>query len=89
MAIGAAHLRARRVPGPGTTGNSTEQQRLDLDSATRSRWQEWQQSRTERAGQAAATSDLFMDVIVLLSVLVFLALVVGIGLLVLQATIHR
>ena len=30
-----------------------------------------------------------MDVIVLLSVLVFLALVVGIGLLVLQATIHR
>jgi len=39
-----------------------------------------------RHGWAAATQDRFMDVVVLLSVLLFLAIAVGCGVLVLQAT---
>ncbi len=42
-------------------------------------------SRRERKLNAAATRDPFMDVIVLISVVVFLLLVIGVGMLVLQA----
>jgi len=42
-----------------------------------------------RHGWAAATQDRFLDVIVLLSVLMFLALATGVGALVLQATWPR
>lgn len=38
-------------------------------------------------GAAAATSDRFMDVVVLLSVLLFILLAAGIGLLVLRSTV--
>lgn len=41
-----------------------------------------------KAEGAAATRDIFMDVIVLLSVLMFLALVSGVGVLVLQTQLH-
>ena len=41
-----------------------------------------------KAESAAATRDIFMDVIVLLSVLMFLALVSGVGVLVLQTQLH-
>jgi hypothetical protein len=46
-------------------------------------------ARAERAGDAAAASDSFLDVIVLLSVLVFVALVAGVGVLVLQSAFQR
>ena len=39
-----------------------------------------------RHGWAASTQDRFMDVAVLLGVLLFLALAVGVGILVLRAT---
>ncbi len=39
-----------------------------------------------RHGWAAATQDRFMDAVVLLSILLFLAIAVGCGVLVLQAT---
>lgn len=42
-----------------------------------------------RHGWAASTQDRFLDLIVLLSVLEFLALAVGVGTLVLQATWPR
>ena len=40
--------------------------------------------RAERAGEAAATGDLFLDVVVLLSVALFLMLAIGVGILVLR-----
>jgi hypothetical protein len=44
--------------------------------------------RAERAGKAAAINDRFLDVVVLLSVVVFLVLAFGIGLLVLQSALR-
>jgi hypothetical protein len=44
------------------------------------------QLRLDAQGEAAATGDRFLDAIVLLSVLAFLALVVGVGVLALQAS---
>jgi hypothetical protein len=43
--------------------------------------------RRSAAENAAATRDLFMDVVVVLSVLMFLALASGIGVLVLQSQV--
>jgi hypothetical protein len=45
--------------------------------------------RRERTVDAAASRDPFLDAIVLLSVLMFLVLVIGIGVLVLQATFNH
>jgi hypothetical protein len=42
----------------------------------------------ERLGDAAASRDASLDVIVILSVLMFIALVIGVGLLVLGPTLH-
>jgi hypothetical protein len=42
--------------------------------------------RRERKASAAAVSDTFLDVVVLLSVVMFLALAAGIGMLALQST---
>jgi hypothetical protein len=42
--------------------------------------------RRERQGNAAATRDMFMDIIVLISVLMFIALACGVGMLVLEAS---
>jgi hypothetical protein len=47
------------------------------------------QLRRDAEGEAAATDDRLMDAIVLLSVLVFLALIVGVGVLALQASSAR
>ena len=50
--------------------------------------QQRRQARAERAGVAATASDRFMDVVVLLSVVMFLVLALGVGLLVLQGALH-
>ncbi len=60
---------------------------LDDEQAVLSRRQLRQEARAEAAGAAASTRDLFLDVVVLLSVLMFLALAVGIGMLALQAPV--
>ncbi|MEO7261362.1 MAG: hypothetical protein ABI047_08930 [Jatrophihabitantaceae bacterium] len=46
-------------------------------------------ARAVRAGDAAAANDRFLDLIVMLSVLVFVALVAGVGMLVLQTALQR
>lgn len=55
---------------PDPTGASARQQR--------------RYARADRAGRAAAVSDRFLDMVVLLSVVIFLVLAFGIGVLVLQ-----
>lgn len=52
------------------------------------RWDAAQRRRLAAAENAAATRDPFMDVIVLLSVLMFLALACGVGMLVLQSQLN-
>ena len=42
--------------------------------------------RREQQGNAAATQDVFMDIIVLVSVLIFIALACGVGMVVLQTS---
>jgi len=69
-----AGLRKPRAAQPDPVGPSSRQQR--------------RYARAERAGRAAAVSDRFLDVVVLLSVVVFLVLAFGIGLLVLQSALH-
>lgn len=88
MTLSVAQWRARRLPradaarGPGEAaprpdpvGASARQQRRYV--------------RAERAGSAAAANDRFLDLVVLLSVLVFVVLVMGVGALVLQAALRR
>ncbi|MDQ1716313.1 MAG: hypothetical protein QOE89_266 [Pseudonocardiales bacterium] len=47
----------------------------------------WRSQRAAKA-DAAAVRDPFLDVVVLLSVLMFLALAAGIGILILEPTLH-
>ena len=56
--------------------------RISVRAATGAAWQR----RRENQGNAAATRDAFMDVVVLVSVLMFVLLASGIGVLVLQTT---
>lgn len=45
-------------------------------------------ARAERAGTAASINDRFLDVVVVLSVVVFLVLALGVGVLVLQSALR-
>jgi hypothetical protein len=73
MAISAAPWKAHRVVG----------------SSAASHWRANRLARREAKANAAAVQDVFMDVIVVLSVLMFVALAAGVGLLVLQsANVH-
>jgi hypothetical protein len=82
VAIGTAHLRARRIPAAGATVSSTWAQPEDAELVGH---RKHRQVRAERVGDAAAARDLFLDVIVLLSVAMFLVLALGVGILVLRS----
>jgi hypothetical protein len=56
-----------------------------VDEGSADAWSEPPRRRSK--GAAAATEDRFMDVVVLLSVLMFLLLAAGVGLLVLRSTL--
>jgi hypothetical protein len=84
VTISAAQWRARRVPGAGAS-LSPEPRASQPDPVGASARQQRRYARAERAGTAAATSDRFMDAIVLVSVVMFLVLVIGVGMLVLQS----
>jgi hypothetical protein len=85
VTLSAASWRARRLSGaaarpdesrfaePAPVGASARQQR--------------RHARAERAATAAVARDRFMDVVVLLSVVVFLVLALGVGMLVLQSAL--
>jgi len=87
VTISAAQWRGRRLPRAGVPISAAEQLELpdDAGGAGPLAHQQRRHARAQRAGTAAAVNDRFMDLIVLLSVLMFLALVTGLGLLVLQS----
>jgi hypothetical protein len=66
-------------------GESRAAQRDPVGASPR---QQRRYARAERAGAAATANDRLLDVIVLLSVVVFLVLALGVGMLVLQGALH-
>jgi hypothetical protein len=82
VTIGALPWRTRRLPG---TALGEPVDRGDPVGASPRRQRSY--ARAERAGTAAAADDRFLDAIVLTSVVVFVLLVAGVGMLVLQAAL--
>jgi hypothetical protein len=86
VTIGAVPWRTRRLPG-AALGPGEPADRPDPVGA--SARQQRSYARAERAGTAAAADDRFLDAIVLASVVMFVLLVAGVGMLVLQAALSR
>ena len=80
MTIGALPWRTRRLPGAA---------RASADPVGASPRRQRSYARAERAGGAAAADDRFLDAIVLASVVMFVLLVAGVGMLVMQAALNR
>lgn len=86
MTISAAHWRGRRLPGAGAADSSVEPRGARAELIGSPARRQRRHAHAEQAGTAASVNDRFLDVIVLLSVVMFLALVVGVGMLVLQSS---
>ncbi|HEX8094858.1 hypothetical protein [Jatrophihabitans sp.] len=86
MTISAAQWRARRLTGAGVSPG--EARAAQPDPVGASSRQQRRYARAERAGTAAAVNDRLLDAVVLLSVVVFLVLAFGAGMLVLQSALH-
>lgn len=83
MTIGALPRRTRRLPGAARRAGEPPADPIG-SSPRRQRGY----ARAERAGIAATTDDRFLDAIVLASVVMFVLLVAGVGMLVLQAALN-
>ena len=88
VTISAAQWRARRLPGAGAGAVPGESGDARPDPVGASARQQRRYARAERAGAAAAANDRLLDVVVLLSVVVFLVLALGVGMLVLQSALR-
>jgi hypothetical protein len=88
VTISAAQWRTRRLPGAGAGVGPGESRAAQPDPVGASARQQRRYARAERAGTAAAANDRLMDVVVLLSVVVFLLLAFGVGMLVLQGALR-
>ena len=84
MTLSAGQWRARRLP----RADAGESRAAHSDPVGASARQQRRYARVERAGQSAAVSDRFLDVVVLLSVVVFWVLALGVGVLVLQSALR-
>jgi hypothetical protein len=84
VTVSVAQWRARR---PSRTG-AGESRAAQPDPVGASARQQRRYARAERAGAAAAVRDRFLDLVVLVSVVVFLVLAFGVGMLVLQSALH-
>jgi hypothetical protein len=90
VAISTAYRRARRLPAAaGAARSPVEARSAPPEEPIVSARQQRRYARAERAADAAATRDLYLDVIVLLSVVMFLVLAVGVGILVLRTALGR
>lgn len=89
VTLSVAQWRARRLPAAGAALGPGESRVAPPDLVGASARQQRRSARAERAGAAAAVSDRFLDAIVLLSVVVFLVLAIGVGMLVLQSALRR
>jgi hypothetical protein len=85
VSISTAHWRARRVSTPARSPAAPRS--VQPEEARVSRWRERHYARAQRAGDAAAAQDLVLDVLVLLSVGMFLVLATGVGILVLRSAL--
>jgi hypothetical protein len=89
VTISATLWRARRLPGAGAALSPGESAAAQPDPVGATARRQRRYARSERAGMAAAVNDRFLDAVVLLSVLVFVVLVMGVGMLVLQGALQR
>ncbi len=87
MTIGALPRRTRRLPGAARGAGELAADRPDPAGSSARRQRGY--ARAERAGIAAAAEDRFLDAIVLASVVMFVLLVAGVGMLVMQAALNR
>ena len=71
---------------PARVGQIRTQREAGRNSLLR-KWDDAHRRHRAAAENAAATRDTFMDIVVLLSVLMFLALACGVGMLVLQSQV--
>jgi hypothetical protein len=85
VTLSAGSWRARRLSG----ADAARPRLAEPDPVGASARRQRRTARAQRAGAAAAASDRFLDVVVLLSVVVFLVLALGVGMLVLQSALPR
>lgn len=84
VTLSVASWRGRRAPHSGAAVSPAEPPAAEVDQVGASAVEQRRYARAERAGSAAAANDRFLDVVVIVSVAVFVVLVMGFGLLVLQ-----
>jgi hypothetical protein len=85
VTLSAAQWRARRLPRAGAVDESRAAQPDPVGASAR---QQRRYARAERAGASAAVRDRFLDAVVMVSVVVFLVLAFGVGMLVLQSALR-
>ena len=88
VTLSAAQWRARRAPRAGAAVSPAESPAAEPDQAGASARKQRRFARADRAGTAAAANDRFLDVVVIVSVVVFVVLVLGFGMLVLQSALQ-
>jgi hypothetical protein len=84
VTLSAVPWRTRRAPQAGAAVSPAEAPATEPDQAGASAREQRRFARADRAGTAAAANDRFLDVVVIVSVVVFVVLVMGFGMLVLQ-----
>lgn len=84
MTLSVPQWRARRVPRAGAAVSPAEFPAAEPDRVGASAREQRRYARVERAGIPAAVNDRFLDVVVIVSVVVFVVLIMGFGMLVLQ-----
>lgn len=85
VTLSAVPWRTRRAPQTGAAVSPAEAPATEPDQAGAASAREQRRfARADRAGTAAAANDRFLDVVVIVSVVVFVVLVMGFGMLVLQ-----
>ena len=84
VTLSAAQWRGRRAPSAGAAVSPAQAPATEPDQAGASAAEQRRYARADRAGSAAAVNDRFLDVIVIVSVVVFVVLIMGFGMLVLQ-----
>jgi hypothetical protein len=76
------------VPVAGAAAGPGELRAAQPEPVAAATWRQRRYARADQAGAAAAASDRFLDVVVVLSVVMFVFLVTGLGMLVLQGALN-
>lgn len=76
------------MPSAGAAASLPEPRAEKPDSVGASARQQRRYARAERAGAAATANDRFLDAVIVVCVVVFVVLVMGFGMLVLQSALR-